>query len=128
MASLASLAVVAASKPQKVDQFGMEILATYDLPHLDLEGWQASIRELIFPPGYESPKHIHSGFVLGYILEGKFRFHVQGRPEVLLSTGQTFYEAPGVIHLPSGSASATKSARVLVVAFGEKGKKWTKLL
>jgi hypothetical protein len=44
-----------------------------------------------------------------------------------LSAGDAFYAAPGAIHLPSGSPSASKPARVLVVAFGEKGKELTKL-
>lgn len=129
-AGLASLAIVATHTPEMKDApgSGIETLSTYDLPHIDLNRWQASFHELTFPPGYRSPKHTHSGFVLGYVLEGKFRLHIEGRPETLLSAGETFYEAPGAIHLPSGSASATESARVLVAAFGEKGKEWTKLL
>lgn len=126
--SLASLAMAATRAPQMTDKAEIRTVSTYDLPHIDLNGWQASFRELTFPPGYRSPKHTHSGFVLGYVLEGKFRFHIEGRPETLLSAGETFFEAPGAIHLPSGSASATEPARVLVAAFGEKGKEWTKRL
>ncbi|HKW65579.1 MAG TPA: cupin domain-containing protein [Candidatus Acidoferrum sp.] len=127
-ASLAGLAVMAAPAPQTVAGFGTKTVVTYDLPPVSLNGWQATIRELTFPPGLASPKHTHPGFVLGYILEGKFRFHVEGQPEVVLLAGEAFFEAPGAIHLPSGSPSATKPARVLVVAFGEKGKELTKLL
>jgi len=48
--------------------------------------------------------------------------------EKVLSTGDVFYEAPGSIHLPSGSARITKPARILALAFAEKGKEITKLL
>ncbi|HEV2419878.1 MAG TPA: cupin domain-containing protein [Terriglobia bacterium] len=126
--SLASLTAIAARVPETMDGAGIKTISRYDLPPVGLSGWQASVRELTFPPGYISPKHTHPGFVIGYVLEGKFRFHIEGEPETLLSTGDTFYEAPGAIHLPSSSASATKPAKVLVVAFGEKGKKLTKLL
>ena len=102
--------------------------STYDLPHISLNGWEATILELTFPPGYASPKHTHPGFVLGYVLEGKFKFQTLDQTARVLSVGETFYEGPGEIHLPSGSASATRAARVLVVVFGEKGKERTKLL
>lgn len=125
---LASLAAIAARASEASAGFGIRTISTYDLPRVSLDGWQASIRELTFPPGLTSPKHTHSGFVLGYVLDGKFRFHVEGEPEKVLSAGDTFYEAPGAIHLPSGSASASKPARILVVQLAEKGKELTKLL
>lgn len=125
---MAGLAAIAARASEASAGFVIRTISTYDLPSVSLDGWQASIRELTFPPGLTSPKHTHSGFVLGYVLDGKFRFHVEGEPEKVLSAGETFYEAPGAIHLPSGSASATKSARILVVQLAEKGKELTKLL
>jgi quercetin dioxygenase-like cupin family protein len=60
--------------------------------------------------------------------EGEFRFQLEGEHETVLSTGDVFYEAPGSIHLPSGSASTTRPARILALAFGEKGKEITKPL
>lgn len=125
---LASLAAIAVHASEASTRFGITTISTYDLPRVSLDGWQASIRELTFPPGLTSPKHTHPGFVLGYVLGGKFRFHIEGEPQKLLSAGETFYEAPGAIHLPSGSASASKPARILVVQFAEKGKELTKLL
>jgi quercetin dioxygenase-like cupin family protein len=43
-------------------------------------------------------------------------------PEIILSAGDVFYEPPGRVHLPSGSASATRSTKVLAIAFIERGK------
>jgi quercetin dioxygenase-like cupin family protein len=89
---------------------------------VDLTGWQVTFLELSFPGGLTAPRHRHPGFVLGYVLEGKYRLHVEGASETVLSAGAVFYEPPGRVHLPSGSASATQSARVLAMAFSEKGK------
>lgn len=125
---LAGFTVVATRVSEPMTGFGIRTISAYDLPPVSLKGWQATIRQLTFPPGLASPKHTHSGFVLGYVLEGKLRFHLEGEPERLLSARETFYEGPGAIHLPSGSASATKPATVLVVQFAEKGKKLSELL
>jgi len=61
-------------------------------------------------------------------LEGEYRFQLEGEQEKVLSTGDLFYDAPGSIHLPSGSASINEPARILALVFAEKGKEITKLL
>lgn len=127
-AGLASLAVIASCAPTTPTGFGVTTIYTRDLPPLNLHGWRVAIRELTFPPGLTSPKHTHPGFVFGYVLDGAFRFHLDGHPVTVLTAGQAFSEAPGDIHLPSGSASATKPARVLVFSVNEKGKEATTLL
>jgi quercetin dioxygenase-like cupin family protein len=100
----------------------MRTIYRQDLPPVDLSGWQVTFLELNFPAGLVAPSHRHPGFVLGYVLEGKYRFHVEGAPEVVLSADDVFFEPPGCLHLPSGSASATRRANVLAMAFSEKGK------
>jgi quercetin dioxygenase-like cupin family protein len=124
-AQLSTLAIAQVGGSTKSE---MKTVSTFDLPHIDLNGWQARILELSFPAGLLSPKHTHPGFVLGYVLEGEFRFHIEGQPERILSAGETFYEPPGAVHLPSGSASTKTAARVLVWVFAEKGKDLTTLL
>src|ERR1700678_2843913 len=106
---------------------GVKGIYEQDLPPVNFAGWQVTVVALTFPPGADSPKHVHPGFVLGYVLDGNFRFHLDGERERVLSTGSLFYEAPGAIHLSSGSGSATEPARVLALAFGEKGKATTRL-
>ena len=78
--------------------------------------------ELVFPPVVNSVKHKHPGFVLGYVLDGDFQLHLEGKEETVLRPGNVFYGPPGCIHLPSGSTSGTRPARVLALAFAEKGK------
>jgi quercetin dioxygenase-like cupin family protein len=127
-AGLASLALVVLDRSEAPAASGIEAIYERDLPPVSLSGWQVTVLELTFPPGTTSPKHAHPGFILGYILEGEYRFQLEGEPEKVLSTGDVFYEAPGSVHLPSGNASIKRSARILALAFSEKGKEITKLL
>jgi len=127
-AGLASLALVVLDRSEAPAASGIKAIYERELPPVNLNGWQVTVLELTFPPGTTSPKHAHPGFILGYILEGEYRFQLEGDEQKLLSAGDVFYEAPGSIHLPSGNASTTKPGRILALAFAEKGKEITKLL
>jgi quercetin dioxygenase-like cupin family protein len=85
-------------------------------------GWEVTAVEVSFPPGAQSGRHRHPGFVLGYVLEGSYRFQVDGGREVTLSAGQIFHEPLGSVHAVSANPSSTQPARILAVIVGEKGK------
>ena len=121
-AGLASLALLVLHRSEAPAASGIKTIYEHDLPPVSLNGWRVTVLELTFPPGTTSPKHAHPGFILGYTLEGEYRFQLEGEPEKVLSTGDVFYEAPGSMPLPSGSASITKPARILALAFAEKGR------
>jgi quercetin dioxygenase-like cupin family protein len=125
---LAGLALVGLDRREAPAASGIKAIYERELPPVSLDGWQVTVLELALPPGMTSPTHVHPGFVLGYILEGEYRFHLEGEREKILSTGEVFFEAPGSIHMASGSASTTRPARILVLAFTEKGKELTKFL
>ena len=124
----ASLALAALGSSESPGEADIKTIYRRDLPPVSLDGWQVTVLQLIFPPRFASAKHVHPGFVLGYVIEGELRLRIEGEPETLLPAGEVFYEAPGAIHLPSGSASATKQARVLALVFSEKGRELMKLL
>jgi quercetin dioxygenase-like cupin family protein len=127
-ASVAALTLIAGRFLEAKGSSNIETKYSRDLPPVNLDGWQVTVVELTFPPGVASPKHTHPGFVLGYVLEGEFRFHIEGERETVLAAGEIFYEPPGSIHLASGSANPLKGARVLAFGFAEKGKELLKLL
>jgi len=127
-AGLSSLALIVLDRSEASAASGIKAIYERDLPPVNLDGWQVTVLELTFPPGTTSPKHAHPGFILGYILEGEYRFQLEGEQQKVLSTGDVFYEAPGSIHLPSGNASTTKPARILALAFAQKGKEITRPL
>ena len=96
-------------------------LVQRDAPAVNLEGWQMTATEVSYPPGESSSRHRHPGFVCGYVLEGQYRFAVDGKPETVLSAGQMFFENPGDVHAVSGNASQTQPARILAIVFTKKG-------
>lgn len=92
-----------------------------DAPPVNLDGWQITATEVSYPPGEASARHRHPGFVCGYVLEGQYRFAVDGQPERVLSAGEMFFENPGDVHAVSGNASNTQPARILAIVFTKKG-------
>jgi quercetin dioxygenase-like cupin family protein len=116
--SVAALMAVreAAAAPPQAKQ-----LVQRDAPAVNLEGWQMTATEVSYGPGESSSRHRHPGFVCGYVLEGQYRFAVDGKAETVLSAGQMFFENPGDVHAVSGNASQTQPARILALVFTKKG-------
>ena len=96
-------------------------LVQRDAPAVNLDGWQMTATEVSYGPGESSNRHRHPGFVCGYVLEGQYRFAVDGQRETVLSAGQMFFENPGDVHAVSGNASQTEPARILAIVFTKKG-------
>jgi quercetin dioxygenase-like cupin family protein len=78
-------------------------------------GWEARFVDVQFPAGVASAPHRHPGFVLGYVIEGEFRFALNGDPPRILGRGEVFYEPPGAEHTVGDSASTKRDARVLAI-------------
>ena len=99
-------------------------LAQKDAPKINLDGWQMTASEVSYPPGEASGKHRHPGFVIGYVLEGQYKFAVNDQAPQVLSAGQMFFESfdePGQVHAVSGNASTTQPAKILAIVFHKKG-------
>ena len=83
-----------------------------DLP--DIEGREAVVLEVVYPPGVASSSHRHNAHTFVYVLEGTVEMQVAGGELMKLVAGQTFYESPSDIHSVSRNASDTEAARILV--------------
>ena len=83
-----------------------------DLP--DIEGREAVVLEVVYPPGAESARHRHNAHTFVYVLEGTVEMQVAGGELKRLTVGQTFYESPNQIHSVSRNASETEPAKILV--------------
>ncbi len=103
--------------------WGQESVATglfqTDLP--DIEGREAVMLEVEYPPGVASKSHRHNAHTFVYVLEGTVVMQVAGGEEMTLVAGQTFYETPDDIHAVSRNASDTEPAKILVVFIKQKG-------
>jgi quercetin dioxygenase-like cupin family protein len=94
------------------------------MPAVNLDGWQMTASEVSYAPGRMSGRHRHPGFVIGYVLEGQYRFAVNDNTPVTLGPGQMFFESfdqPGEVHAVSGNASKTQPAKILAIVFTKKG-------
>ena len=81
------------------------------------DGFEAVLTEVTLPPGQPaavSRAHRHTGFVLGYVLEGQLRFAIDNEPERIVPTGGTFFEPIGALHSTNG---ATPGAPARFLAF-----------
>lgn len=94
------------------------VLFQTDLP--DIEGREAVVLEVEYPPGVASASHRHNAHTIVYVLEGSVVMQVAGGDEKTLVAGETFYENPDDIHSVSRNASDTEAARILVVFIKEK--------
>ena len=74
-----------------------------------------------YPPGGVSAPHRHNASVFVYVLEGAVTMQVQGSAPVTLKPGETFYEAPGDVHVTSANASSSAPAKFLVYMVKDKG-------
>ena len=90
-----------------------------DLP--DLPGKEGRIVIVDYPPGGSSGVHRHNADVFVYVMEGSVVMQVKGGKQMTLTAGQSFYEAPGDIHLVSKNASTTAPAKFVVFFVKDKG-------
>ena len=90
-----------------------------DLP--DIEGREAVVLEVEYPPGVASASHRHNAHTFVYVLEGTVVMEVAGGEPQTLVAGQTFYETPDDIHSVSRNASDTEPAKILVVFVKQEG-------
>ena len=123
-AGLAGLAAALLASEQAQAAPSLRAIAEKDLPKINLDGWRMSASEITYPPGEASGSHRHPGFVIGYVLQGQYRFAVNDQAPRVLSAGEMFFEsfdAPGEVHAVSGNASTTEPARILAIVFTKKG-------
>jgi quercetin dioxygenase-like cupin family protein len=96
---------------QKKDR--ARIVISQVLPALYGDHLKAILLEVRYGPGEASTRHSHPCAVVGYVAEGSLRMQLQGQPERIYKSGQSFYEAPNRVHLVSANASATEPAKLL---------------
>lgn len=71
-----------------------EIVLDQVLPPTPTERVEA--RRITLAPGYAAGLHVHNGPVFGNIESGSAVYQIEGRPESVLTAGDTFYEPADV--------------------------------
>jgi len=90
-----------------------------------LDGFEAVLTQVTAQAGQpgaaaQGPGHRHTGFVLGYVLEGQLRFAINNEAERIVPAGSTFFEPIGALHSTSGAAGGAP-ARFLAFLVVPKG-------
>lgn len=85
------------------------------LSKMNGEHLKAVLLEIRYGPGEASSPHSHPCAVIGYVVEGTLRTQVKGEPEMIYKAGDSFYEAPGGVHLVSANASSTEPAKFIAL-------------
>ena len=76
----------------------------------------AQVVEVTYAPGGSSAPHSHPCAVIGYVVAGRLHMAVQSHADTVYGPGDTFYEAPGSVHLVSANASTSEPATFVVFA------------
>jgi quercetin dioxygenase-like cupin family protein len=116
--SLLATAGGAAPAPPPASAAAVATLMQRELP--DLNGKEALLLSVEYPPGGASLPHRHDADVFVYVLAGEVVMQVLGQPAVTLKTGDTFYEGPADVHVRSANASSRAPARLLVFMVKDK--------
>ena len=99
---------LAASTPERA-----QVVLSRSLPELNGRALKATLVRVNYGPGEASAPHSHPCAVIGYVVRGAIRTRVEGEPESIYQTGQSFYEAPHGVHAVSANARSTESAAFL---------------
>jgi quercetin dioxygenase-like cupin family protein len=75
-----------------------------------------------YAPGARSPRHVHAGSVLAYVLTGEIRSkNSETGPARVYKAGEAFFESPGSAHLISENASTSNPASLLAIFVAPSG-------
>ncbi len=72
----------------------------------------------IRPGGPPSRPHTHSGFVLGYVIEGDYLFAINNETPRVVHAGEIFYEPPGATHTTHAAAKPEETVKLLAIVIG----------
>ncbi|EON62362.1 hypothetical protein W97_01584 [Coniosporium apollinis CBS 100218] len=96
------------SKPRPT----IKMLYSYRLRNVS--GFSVIGLSVAFPPGGASPPHRHGGAsVAGVVISGTAYNKMNDDPTLVLTKGETWYEAPGCHHKISANASDTEDLLLL---------------
>lgn len=98
-----------------------KVTPLFSTPLSDMQGKEGVVLRVEYAPGGSTPVHHHDAHAFVYVLTGSVVMQVKGQEARTLRAGDTYYEAPGDIHLVSRNASATEAATFIVVLVKKQG-------
>ena len=111
----AAAALFIASRAEAQEGIKRTPLGTIDSP----PGYQSVMGYAELAPNTCGGRHSHPGSENSYVLEGEFTLKIDGQPDKLFKTGNSFQIPAGVVHDGCATSSGGKAFTVHVI---EKGK------
>ena len=90
-------------------------------PLAGVPGKEVHIVHIAAPPGYVGGRHMHTGPVFVYILEGQLTIEMDGAAPVVLGPGDVFQEPPGGKAMQAFNKSATHGVKLVAFQVGDQG-------
>jgi len=87
----------------------------------DIPGKEVLVFTVEYAPGGSDPVHRHDAQAFVYVLEGSIVMEVKGGKQVILKSGEVFYEGPDDVHTVGRNASKTEPAKFVVFFIKKKG-------
>jgi len=84
-------------------------------------GKEVHIVHVAAPPGYVGGRHVHTGPVFVYILEGQLTIQMEGEAPVVLGPGDVFQEPPDSKPMQAINKSATHGVKLVAFQVGDEG-------
>jgi quercetin dioxygenase-like cupin family protein len=84
-------------------------------------GKEVHIIHVAAPPGYVGGRHMHTGPVFVYILEGKLTIQLDGQEPVVLGPGDVYQEPTDGKAMQAFNKSATHGVKLVAFQVGDKG-------
>ncbi len=111
-----------AMAPSSAEQIGLErkLLLQQDLA---IPGYEVVLVEVTIAVGGREGKHLHSGTLVGHILEGELTLVFDGKPTKTLKAGESLLIEPLQVH--EGINNGSVPVKALVTFIIEKGKPLT---
>jgi quercetin dioxygenase-like cupin family protein len=88
-------------------------------------GKKITVEIVDFPPGAAAPEHHHGGSVTVYVLAGTVRSQLAGGPLLDYHAGESFFEAPGAVHVVAMNPSLTEPAKFMAIHVADDGAQLT---
>lgn len=111
LSQISYLAFSAELSQNKITEVTRKIIERTDIPGSDEE---LRLMLVEFPPGYESPAHIHPVIGLNYIIDGIVESQYEGEQLKTMNTGDSYQDPADKKHLIFRNSSKTDTLRFLV--------------
>jgi len=111
VAGLSCGVILAAPNAPETKTTADRVVLSRPLPAMKGDGLRITLVEVTYAPGGASPAHSHPCPVVAYVVSGAIRSQVQGEPEAIYQTGESFFEPANGVHVISANASRTAPAK-----------------